>query len=77
VSRVLGVDLGSRRIGLAASDPSGVLASPRATLERSSSVDGDHRAIEEGFVSVTPLHANLTHLPTLPVLEGWGLELPG
>lgn len=40
-------------------------------------LDGDHRAIEEGFVSVTPLHANLTHLPTLPVLEGWSLELPG
>ena len=39
--------------------------------------DGDHRAIEEGFVSVTPLHANLTHLPTMPVLEGWELELPG
>jgi 5'-nucleotidase len=39
--------------------------------------DGDHRAIEEGFVSVTPLHANLTHLPTLPVLADWELELPG
>jgi putative Holliday junction resolvase len=43
--RVLGVDLGSRRIGLAASDPSGVLASPHATLVRSSSVHDDHRAI--------------------------------
>jgi putative Holliday junction resolvase len=43
--RVLGVDLGSRRIGLAASDPSGVLASPHATLERSSTVADDHRAI--------------------------------
>lgn len=39
--------------------------------------DGDHRAIEEGFVSVTPLHANLTHAPTLSVLAAWGLELPG
>ena len=43
--RVLGVDLGSRRIGLAASDPAGILASPHATLTRSSSVDGDHGAI--------------------------------
>ena len=43
--RVLGVDLGSRRIGLAASDPSGILASPHATLTRGSSVDDDHRAI--------------------------------
>jgi len=43
--RVLGVDLGSRRIGLAASDPSGILASPHATLARGSSVDDDHGAI--------------------------------
>jgi len=39
--------------------------------------DGDHRAIEEGCVSVTPLHANLTHGPTLPVLADWGLEIKG
>jgi putative Holliday junction resolvase len=47
VSRVLGVDLGSRRIGLAASDRSGVLASPHATLERAASLVDDHRAILE------------------------------
>ena len=45
VSRVVGVDLGSRRIGVAASDPSGVLASPHSTLERSASAADDHRAI--------------------------------
>ena len=38
--------------------------------------DGDHRAIEEGYVSISPLHANLTHTPTVPLLEGWRLELP-
>jgi putative holliday junction resolvase len=45
--RVLGVDLGSRRIGLAATDPSGVLASPYATLARAGDGDvaDDHRAI--------------------------------
>lgn len=43
--RVLGVDLGSRRIGLAATDPSGVLASPYATLARAGDVADDHRAI--------------------------------
>jgi putative Holliday junction resolvase len=37
--RILGVDLGSRRIGLALSDPSGTLASPLSVLARS----GDHR----------------------------------
>jgi putative Holliday junction resolvase len=43
--RVLGVDLGSRRIGLAASDPFAILASPHGTLARGSSVEEDHRAI--------------------------------
>jgi putative Holliday junction resolvase len=32
--RVLGLDLGSKRIGVALSDPSGVIASPLTTLER-------------------------------------------
>jgi putative Holliday junction resolvase len=45
VSRVLGVDLGERRIGLAVTDPSGVLASPYDTLERGAQRDEDHRAI--------------------------------
>jgi putative Holliday junction resolvase len=35
VSRALGVDLGTRRIGLAVSDAGGVLASPLTTLEGS------------------------------------------
>jgi putative Holliday junction resolvase len=43
--RCLGVDLGSRRIGLALTDPSGVLASPHDTLERSGELADDHRAI--------------------------------
>jgi putative Holliday junction resolvase len=45
VTRVLGVDLGSRRIGLAVSDPSGILASPYATLARGSDAEADHHAI--------------------------------
>jgi putative Holliday junction resolvase len=43
--RVLGVDLGSRRIGLALSDPSRTLASPHAVLERGANEEVDHRAI--------------------------------
>jgi putative Holliday junction resolvase len=43
--RVLGVDLGSRRIGLALSDPLGVLAGPLAVLSRTGSVASDHAAI--------------------------------
>jgi putative Holliday junction resolvase len=45
VSRVLGVDLGSRRIGLAATDRSGVLASPVGTVERRGDRDAEHREI--------------------------------
>ena len=40
MSRVLGVDLGARRIGLAVSDPSRTLATPLTVLER----HGDARA---------------------------------
>lgn len=45
MSRVLGVDLGARRIGLALSDPLGVLAGPLAVLERSGDRAADHAAI--------------------------------
>jgi len=45
VTRALGVDLGSRRIGLATSDPSGVLASPLRVLLRAGDVADDHAAI--------------------------------
>lgn len=38
--------------------------------------DGDHAALQDGFVSVTPLHANLTHEPTRHGLGDWRLELP-
>lgn len=45
VGRVLGVDLGARRIGLALSDPSGVIASPLGTIERSGDAHRDRVAI--------------------------------
>lgn len=43
--RVLGVDLGGRRIGLACSDATRTIASPRAVLLRGASHAVDHRAI--------------------------------
>ena len=43
--RVLGVDLGSRRIGLALSDPGGQIASPHSVLQRAKEQVDDHRAI--------------------------------
>ena len=45
MARILGVDLGSRRIGLALSDPTGVVATPHRLLERSGDSAADHRAI--------------------------------
>jgi putative Holliday junction resolvase len=45
--RALGVDLGSRRIGLAVSDAGGVLATPRTTVERAGDRARDHRRIAE------------------------------
>lgn len=43
--RALGVDLGSKRIGLALSDFSGTIASPHSVLLRSRSKKIDHEAI--------------------------------
>lgn len=43
--RVLGVDLGARRIGLALSDPLGLVASPLMMWRRSGDTASDHTAI--------------------------------
>jgi putative Holliday junction resolvase len=43
--RVLGVDLGARRIGLALSDPLGILAGPLEVLQRTGDPAADHAAI--------------------------------
>lgn len=45
--KVLGVDLGERRIGLAVSDSAGVLATPYRTLVRSARRADDHEALCE------------------------------
>ncbi len=45
--RVLGVDLGSVRIGLALSDPTRTVASPHSVLRRAREHRADHQAIAE------------------------------
>jgi putative holliday junction resolvase len=45
MGRVLGVDLGSRRIGLALSDPTGRVATPHAMIERSGDPAVDRQKI--------------------------------
>ena len=43
--RAVGVDLGSVRVGVAVSDPSGTLASPHSVLQRGPSHADDHRRL--------------------------------
>lgn len=43
--RALGIDLGSKRIGLAVSDRGGVLASPLTTVERTRDTEAVHRRL--------------------------------
>ncbi len=47
MARAVGVDLGSRRIGVAVSDAAGALAFPRGFIERHKDRDLDHRAIAD------------------------------
>jgi putative holliday junction resolvase len=66
--RVLGVDLGSKRIGIAVSDRSGIIASPLTVIQRSGSTARDHQAIAalvreeeaEAVVVGLPLNMNGT-----------------
>jgi putative holliday junction resolvase len=46
-SRALGLDLGSKRIGVAIGDRTGTIASPLQVLQRSGNVQRDHQAIAE------------------------------
>lgn len=45
--RVVGIDLGSRRIGVAVSDATGTLASPHTVVARSGDRDVDHRVLAD------------------------------
>ena len=45
--RVLALDLGSKRIGIAVSDRSGTIASPLTVLQRSGRTAADHARIKE------------------------------
>ncbi len=64
--RALGLDLGSKRIGIALSDPTGTIASPFTVLQRSGSARRDHQAIaalaaeEEAEIIVVGLPLNMS-----------------
>jgi putative holliday junction resolvase len=65
--RVLALDLGERRIGVAVSDPSGTLASPHGVIERARDRAEDHAAIA----------ALVTELDAERVVVGLPLSLSG
>ncbi len=46
-----------------------------ADMTPAEETDGDHAAIRDGYVSITPLHANLTHESSLATLRAWALRL--
>jgi putative Holliday junction resolvase len=50
--RALGIDLGSRRIGVAVSDATGTLASPHEVVARSGDRSLDHRTLVEMAVEL-------------------------
>jgi 5'-nucleotidase len=36
--------------------------------------DSDHAAVHQGYISVTPLHMDLTNYRLLETVRGWALE---
>ncbi|MCP3979967.1 MAG: 5'/3'-nucleotidase SurE [bacterium] len=44
-----------------------------ADMTPTDEADGDHRAIRDGYISVTPLHADMTHRATMESLAAWDL----
>jgi putative Holliday junction resolvase len=63
--RALGIDLGTRRTGVAVTDSAGTMALPRTTLVRTRDLDGDRRRLvdlileEEAVVVVVGLPLSL------------------
>jgi len=82
--RVLGLDLGSKRIGVALSDPEGAIASPLTTLERRGGA-GDLTAVGElvrehdvGEIVVgLPLHMDGRRGPEAEAAKRFASELRG
>ena len=81
--RAVGVDLGSARVGVAVSDPGGVLASPHSVIRRGRSHADDHRAlaaivdeVEAGVVVVgMPLSLDGSAGPAAKLVEAEVEEL--
>ncbi len=44
------------------------------TITWTGEADSDHAAVHDGFISLTPLHMDLTNYPLLETVRGWSLE---
>jgi len=90
VTRLLGIDLGERRVGLALADRDGSTARPLATIRRASSLTGDVTALRpivkrydiDELVIGLPLEASGAEGPQSTSTRAWAvavaerLELP-
>ena len=84
MSRMLGVDFGERRVGLAVSDALGMLATPWRTVEvsgRREAVEGVVKACEETeaeqIVVGLPLNMDGTHGPMVEKVDAFVADLRG
>ena len=73
--RLLGIDFGARRIGLAVSDPTGILARPWKTLRLVHGNEGDEQLVEQMTHEVGALAADVDGLSGIVV--GLPLRLDG
>ena len=71
-ARMLGIDLGERRIGLALSDPSGTLATPLDTLAPAGGLDAHAAAVAAVAGRLAQEEDGLT-----AIVVGWPLALDG
>lgn len=82
-ARILGVDLGSRRVGLAVADAAVGIARPLATLKRGASPDADAAAMdrvcrEQGIVELVvglPLEAGGSEGEMAAAARAWADEM--
>ena len=83
MTRLLGIDLGERRVGLALADDDGAAAHPLATLRRGRDLDADELALRavvdthavDVLVVGLPLDASGTEGPQATLTRAWGEAL--
>jgi putative pre-16S rRNA nuclease len=83
VSTILGIDLGSRRIGVAIAETDGFAARPLVTLRRRSTIEADAAAIQDlidvhaadALVIGLPLEAAGDEGPQATLTRTWATEL--